>query len=123
MVHNGLHVDSISSGFFFRFHVFMGLIFIFASILPFINIKTAGGNSLESSVPTLTLKRFDLLIPLMYDPCKKLGGSWSSCSASCDWGLKTRSRSCTSACHNIDSNNSNHSLNDDENCRNQKCRK
>ena len=48
---------------------------------------------------------------------------WSACSASCDGGERTRSRTCSDACHNIDSNDSNHSTSQTEVCNEVSCGK
>ena len=49
--------------------------------------------------------------------------NWSSCSKSCDWGSKTRSRKCTANCHKIDSSDLNHEVIDYKLCATFECRK
>ena len=41
---------------------------------------------------------------------------WSACSVTCDDGERTRSRTCTAGCHNVDDNDTNHSLSQTEQC-------
>ena len=44
-------------------------------------------------------------------------GEWSFCSASCDSGSRTRSRTCTANCHKVDNDN----LYDKESCLTREC--
>ena len=47
--------------------------------------------------------------------------NWSGCSAECDGGIRTRSRSCTDSCHNIEDNNAQHHKSQTEQCNQHLC--
>ena len=50
-------------------------------------------------------------------------GEWSTCSASCDGGERTRSRNCENWCTNVDDTNSDHTRTQTEACNLDACRK